>query len=62
VRDDKTYSTVLRVEEQSGVISDCNMGGPKLWNEESSNVYVAQAGKVPERSSFEPTRRSSALS
>lgn len=37
--DDQVYSTMLRMHDESGVISHGGMAGPKLWNNDLLNVY-----------------------
>jgi hypothetical protein len=37
--DEGDYSTMLRVEDDAGVISGGGMGGPKLWGSDLLNVY-----------------------
>jgi ATP-dependent Clp protease ATP-binding subunit ClpC len=37
--DDANYSTMLRIEDESGLISEGGMGGPKLWGSDLLNVY-----------------------
>ncbi len=44
--DGGNYSTMLKVEDDSGVISEGGMGGPKLWGSELLDVY---SGGNPDR-------------
>ncbi len=44
--DEGNYSTILRVEDDAGVISGGGMGGPKQWGSDLLNVY---SGGNPDR-------------
>jgi hypothetical protein len=45
--DDESYSTMLQIEDQSGVLSNAGMAGPKLWNDDLLNVYTGYADNGP---------------